>query len=164
MLASRMLCSGENKRVRLQLQKWMYIFNKSNETYTPWRRCHDRKIRHKNALNETVSIPTKGLYDTALRNPKHDEVSRVLQREKRDDARKACTCTYRSTLHCWGFDWGNLVQGYLCITCWSYSQTPIFISSKQWWIGICCLYRSRMICDPGWTLQWFTKLFVGRLQ
>ena len=46
-------------------------------------------MRHKNALNETVNIPAKRLYDTVLRNPKQDGVSRVLQREKRDDARKA---------------------------------------------------------------------------
>ena len=43
-------------------------------------------------------------------------------------------------------------------------NTPIFISSKQWWIGMCSVYLGRMICDDGWTLQWFTELFVGTLQ
>jgi hypothetical protein len=139
-------------------------FKYSNETYAPWRRCHDRKIWHKNALNETVSIPTKVLYDTALRNPKQDGVSRVLQREKRDDARKAWTWPTVPHYIAEGLIEGTWCRGIYVSLVDLTHNTPIFISSKQWWIGMCSVYLGRMICDDGWTLQWFTELFVGTLQ
>ena len=146
------------------ITKWMYIFQNRTKHTHPEEDVMIAKSDIKMLWMKLSVFPPKGCttpFWEILSKTEYLEFCNVKNAMTRA---KAWTCTYRSTLHCWGFDWRNLVQGYLCITCWSYSETPIFISSKQWWIGMCCLYLGRMICDPGWTLQWFTELFVGRLQ